>query len=183
MLQKCSVWKVARIFFDEPKKEHYLMEISRKSSLSHTSVKNHLKTLKEKNLVGKEEKKRGERTYPIYKSNLENEEYKNFKKVDMIRRLHEIDLIKHLESSYQPNCIVLFGSAARGEDTEESDVDLYIQAEERTQNNEGEKILEFEEKLNREIQLHVKPDFSEYPEELKNNIANGTVLYGYLEIF
>ena len=39
MLQKCSILKTAGIFFNEPTKEHYLMEISRKARLAHTSVK------------------------------------------------------------------------------------------------------------------------------------------------
>ncbi len=74
-----------------------------------------------------------------------------------------------------PDCVVLFGSAARGEDTKNSDVDLYLQS--------GEKdidLSEFEERLKRRIQLHYNPEFSSYPEELKNNIINGIVIHGYL---
>ncbi len=178
MLQKCSTWKVAQVFFNEPTKEHYLMEISRKSNLSHTSVKKHLKTLKDKEIITEEERERGKRTYKLYKSNTDNLKYKNTKKIDLINRLSNNRLIKHLEDLYQPDCIVLFGSAARGEDTEESDIDLFLQAK-----GKKKSLRDFEEKLNREIQLHLSPKPKNYPKELKNNIANGTVLHGYLDIF
>ena len=51
MLQKCSIWKIAKVFFDEPTREHYLIEISKKSRLAHTSVKQHLLTLKALSII------------------------------------------------------------------------------------------------------------------------------------
>lgn len=178
MLQKCSSWNVAQVFFNEPTEEHYLMEISRKSNLSHTSVKKHLKTLREERIITEREQEKGKRTYTLYKANLEEQKYKKLKKIDLINRLWSKGLVKHLKDNYQPDCIVLFGSAARGEDTEESDIDLFLQTKGKKRDLE-----EFEEKLNRKIQLHLSPEPQNYPKELKNNIANGTVLHGYLDIF
>ncbi|MFW5902705.1 MAG: nucleotidyltransferase family protein [archaeon] len=178
MLQKCSLWRVAQVFFDEPIKEHYLMEISRKSNLSHTSVKNKLKTLIDEGIISKDKEKRGKRIYPIYKAKLESKKYKKYKKIDILHRIEEVGLNNYLKGKYQPDCIVLFGSAARGEDTEKSDLDLFLQMEKEEIN-----LNEFEEKLNRKIQLHISRDIKNYPEELKNNIANGILLHGYLDIF
>lgn len=178
MLRKCSIWKVARVFFNEPTKEHYLMEISRKSNLSHTSVKKKLKSLKNKEIISEREQERGKRTYPLYKANVEEKNYKIHKRIDLLYRIEKSGLIDYLKRKNQPDCIVLFGSASRGEDTEESDIDIFLQAK-------GDEIglEEFEEKLNREIQLHLSTDIDSYPKELKNNIANGMVLQGYFEIF
>ena len=39
MLQKNSIYKTLEIFFLEPTKEHYLIEISRKANIAHTSIK------------------------------------------------------------------------------------------------------------------------------------------------
>lgn len=59
MLQNYSILKIARVFFNEPTKEHYLKEISLKSKLAHTSVKICLLKLIKQN------KKYGKRIYPI----------------------------------------------------------------------------------------------------------------------
>ena len=79
---------------------------------------------------------------------------------------------------FNPNSIVLFGSYQKGEDTIKSDIDLFIESKEQNIN-----LQEFETKLNRKIQLHFNESFEKYPKELKNNICNGIVLKGYLEIF
>lgn len=178
MLHKCSTWKVARVFFNEPTEDHYLKEISRKAGLSHTSVKKHLQELQQMGIIETEEERRGKRSYPIYRSMVEERVYKNLKKIDVLHRLETSELLDHLEQKFSPNCIVLFGSASRGEDVEESDVDLFLEADENQVD-----LSEYEDVLNREIQLHLNPDFTNYPQELKNNIINGTLLRGFLEAF
>ena len=75
-----------------------------------------------------------------------------------------------------PKSIVLFGSYQRGEDIENSDIDLFIESK-----KEKLDINIFEKKLKRKIELHFKEDFTSYPKELKNNIINGIVLSGFLE--
>jgi predicted nucleotidyltransferase len=71
----------------------------------------------------------------------------------------------------------LYGSASRGEDIESSDIDLYVQ----TGDAEVD-LTEYEDSLNRNIELHVEDELEKYPKELRNNIANGIVVYGYLEV-
>jgi len=178
MLHDYSAWRVLEVFFDEPTKDHYLREISRKSDLSHTSVKNHLERLMDLGLVIVREEERGERTYPIYVADVNSVDFKELKKIDLVYRLRESGLVDELKDVFMPDCIVLFGSGVRGEDAEFSDVDIYLKAE-----DESVDLIGFEEKLNRSIELHVNPRFVEYPRELKNNILNGIVLDGYLEAF
>ncbi len=181
MLQKCSGWRVLQVFFDDPDPEKLgfsLREVSRKCGLAHTSTKNHLKDLVEEELVETREKKRGSQIYPVYRENRGSEKFKHFKMLDMIFRIRESGLLEKLERETTPDCIVLFGSAVRGEDVKDSDVDFYIQSEERTL-----ELSEFEKFLNRSIQLHFQPNFDSYPSELKNNIANGITLQGYLKIY
>ncbi|MCJ7479037.1 MAG: nucleotidyltransferase domain-containing protein [Candidatus Nanohaloarchaeota archaeon QJJ-7] len=175
MLQECSAWVVGEVFFQEPTEEHYLSEISRKSGIAHTSVKNHLETLGEESIIETQIEEKGERTYPRYRATM-NQEYRFYKKIHLLQQLHTSGLVEHLVDRNQPDCIILFGSAARGEDTETSDIDLYIQAEERDHD-----LKEFEKQLNREIQLHTGPEFQEYPKELRNNIINGITLHGFLQ--
>ena len=44
-------------------------------------------------------------------------------------------------------------------------------------------LKNFEKKLKKRIQIHFKENFSSYPKELKNNIINGIIIYGFLEAF
>ncbi|MCD6464256.1 nucleotidyltransferase domain-containing protein [Candidatus Woesearchaeota archaeon] len=74
--------------------------------------------------------------------------------------------------------IVLFGSCARGEDIETSDIDLFVQAKEKALS-----LTKYENLLNRKISLFFKQNFLKLSNELKNNIINGIVLKGYLKVF
>jgi len=176
MLQKCSVLKIAEVFFNEPTKAHYLIEISKKSKIAHTSVKKHLLTLKKQSIITEYSEKKGKRDFPIYKANIEDKEYRFYKKIHNQIQLKRTGLVDFLKDKLMPSTIILFGSYARGEDVEDSDVDIFV-----TCKKEDIDLAEFEKILNRKIQLHFKQEFKDYPKELKNNIINGIVLEGYLE--
>lgn len=178
MLQNSNILESAEVFFREPTKSHYLIEISKKSKLAHTSVKKNLKKLKELGLIKKQVEKRGKRNFPYYKANLDNYYYKIFKKIYNILSLHNSGLIRYVVDQIMPRNIILFGSYSRGEDTESSDIDLFIETK-----NQKINLIKFEKLLNRKIQIHFKEHFINYPNELKNNIINGVILHGYLEVF
>ena len=76
-----------------------------------------------------------------------------------------------------PSVIILFGSASRGEDLKESDLDIFLECKETKLNAE-----KYEKELNRKINLFFG-EFNKLSSELKNNILNGTVLKGYLKVF
>lgn len=169
------------MFFDDPLPEDLglpLREVSRRSGLAHTSVKKHLKKLKEKGLVRTREKKTGSRSYPVYLANRESEKFRRCKTIDMVYRVTDTGLLERLVEKTMPDCIVLFGSAARGEDTADSDIDLYLKCSEKDL-----ELSEYEDDLHRRIQLHFRTDFDSFPKELKNNIINGITLYGYMEVY
>jgi len=77
-----------------------------------------------------------------------------------------------------PKVIILFGSYQRGEDIEESDIDIFVEGKKEELN-----LDKFKKQLKRNIQLHFQEDFKKYPKELKNNIVNGIMLDGYLEAY
>ncbi|MBU0456536.1 MAG: nucleotidyltransferase domain-containing protein [Nanoarchaeota archaeon] len=178
MLQKCSILRVAEVFFYEPTKEHYLKEISKKALLAHTSTKNHLEELKKLSIIKETVEKKGKREFPIFKADFNNKEYKKYKTTSNLIKLKETKLIDFLQDKLMPKSIVLFGSYLKGEDIEDSDIDLFIECKE-----EKIDLSKFKKELKRNIQLHFNKSFKDFPNELKNNIANGLVLYGYLEVF
>jgi len=170
--------KVADVFFNEPTKMHYLVEISRNINLSHTSVKNYLIELKKQKIIREKLLIKGTRKFPYFKANINDSSYVYYKKLNNNLTLKKSGLIEFLRDKLMPKSIVLFGSYQKGQDIEDSDIDLFVECKEQDIN-----VKSFEKKLNRKIQLHFKQNFSDYPEELKNNIVNGVVLYGYLEAF
>jgi predicted nucleotidyltransferase len=177
MLQNYNILKVARVFFDEPTKEHYLKEISQKSKLAHTSVNSCLKTLINQKIITKINKKYGNRIFPIYKANYEFEEYKFYKKIDNLLRLEETKIIDKIWNQMHPRVIVLFGSYSLGEDLEESDIDIFVETKKTMkEDNDFRKNNYF----NRKFSIYSKDSFNKIPERLKNNIINGIVLRGYI---
>lgn len=170
MLQKWSRYKILEKFFDFPRREFFIRELSRETNLAQTAVTNHIKALLKEKLILKEK-----RLYPIFKANRDNTNYKLLKKQNLILRLH--GLLTFLEKEIYPTCIVLFGSGSRGEDSETSDIDLFIQAKETELNRTA-----FEKKLNRKIALFFEPKVKDLSKELLNNIINGDVVYGYLKV-
>lgn len=168
--------RTLEIFFISPNRKYYLMDVSRSIGLAHTSVKKNLDRLVKLGLLIESVEKRGERKFPLYIANRDNNLFKEYKIIYNLSSLFESGLIEFIEGELMPKSIVLFGSYQRGEDIEDSDIDIFVECEENELN-----IDKFEKKLNRKIQLHFRKNFDLYPKELKNNIINGFVLMGFLE--
>ncbi len=173
MIQNYITYRILQSFFDYPTRYFQLREISRMLKIGLPSVISHIKKLEKEGFLLKEKK----RIYASYKANKKAERFKIYKKNDIILRCYESGLIEHISTNTSPNAIVLYGSAARGEDTETSDIDLFVLAKEIKIKTET-----FEKKLNRKIRIFFEQDIKDLPKELLNNIINGIVLYGYLKI-
>jgi len=88
-------------------------------------------------------------------------------------------LIEYIIAEYNNPVIVLLGSYSRGEDTENSDIDLYVEHPSRIKG-----IEKFEKSLKRDIQIFNYKSINEVRnKEFANNIANGIVMNGFLEVF
>ncbi len=101
------------------------------------------------------------------------------KKLFNIKQLYASGLIDHIAQEYGNPTISAFGSYARGEDVEDSDIDLYIETPKKDINLE-----KFESKLKRKIQVFSYKKISNVEnKELANNILNGITLNGFVEVF
>lgn len=177
MLQKSSMFKTEEIFFIEPSKKHYVADISRTTKIAHTSIKKNIQKLQKENLIKEIKEIRGSRTFPHFLANINNK-FIEQKMIYNISSLLKSNLITFLEEKLMPKSIVIFGSYRRGEDREGSDIDIFVETK-----NEQIDLKKFEKRLKRKIQLHFKENFNDYSKELKNNIINGVVLFGFLEGF
>jgi len=174
MIEKYSRYKLLREFFISPTKSFQMRELSRKTKMSQPSVINNLKLLLKENLILKE----NNGIYPSYKANRDNSLFKLYKKNDLILRFESNGFLDYLYDSCLPNSIILFGSASKGEDIENSDIDLFIQSPEKKIDLE-----KYEKTFGRKIELFFKEDFSKLSNELKNNLINGIIIKGYLKVF
>jgi len=179
MLQKNNRDKILKIFFDNPIPKgigFQLREISRISKIAPPSVKKYLKELDENKLII--QKKHRTQNYPIYYANQDYEYFRFLKKINTLKEIKESSLLDYLNDNLMPNLIILFGSASKGEDLEDSDIDLFIEC-----NDKKLDLSKFETKLYRKINLFLSKDFNKLSKELKNNLINGIILKGYLKVY
>lgn len=172
MIEKNSVQKVLAFFFRFPTKETYLRELSRMLGLSMPTILGAVKKLKQEDLV---QVKRGKALTTV-KANMENQSFIRMKRVHNLEQLYASGLIDFLIMAYKrPRAIICFGSYARGDDTETSDIDIAIIGG-------REPKLAFDKyahQLNRQISLHyISP--SKVSDNFKANLCNGIVLDGAL---
>jgi len=108
----------------DPNRTLYQRETAKEAGISVGSANGALRTLTELGLV--EEEKRGKIT--LYRFNLHNPAARQLKTLLSILELRRFieDLKPHT------TLVILFGSTARGEDTPQSDIDLYIGTTQKT---------------------------------------------------
>lgn len=106
---------------ENPSKDYATIEIKDASGISRQGVYLALKELEKEGLVSKTKKGK----MLLYRVNHENNTVKQFKVLKMVISLKT--LVLNLSKACDK--IILFGSAARGEDRADSDIDLFIQTD------------------------------------------------------
>lgn len=177
MLTKDNRNKILELFFDSPTISggFGLREISRLVNIAPKSVKLYLKEFEKENLIII---KKNRQSQPIYIPNRDNNYFKFLKRLNLQEKLYNSGVIDYLSMECVPKVIILFGSASIGEDTEESDIDLFLLSKQKNL-----KLEKYENFLKRKISILFENDFNKISGELKNNLINGTILYGYLKVF
>ena len=170
------MYRVARVFFDEPGGQHYLMEISKKAGLAHTSVSQYLRELLQEKVIVRRKERRGLRDFPFFYANIDGENYKSEKRLSNLDYLTSSGLVQWLSDTFQPKVIVLLGSYSRGEDSEGSEIELFVQAR-----GMGVDVSRFEKSLKRKLKLHFSAEFKGFSAEARKNIINGMILRGSIE--
>ena len=151
-----------------------MRELSRITRIAPPSTANHLKALLKEGFVVKDKKG----LYPIFKANRESERYKLYKKANIMLRIADCGLLQYLYDICLPDVIILFGSCSKGEDIENSDIDIYLQCGKKNLDLSG-----YESALSRKISVFYSKGLLTLSDELRSNIANGIILKGYMEIW
>jgi len=170
MLEKYNKYVLLKVFLDFPLDSFRLRELSRISGISPASVMNYLKEYEKKGLIRRYEK----RGVPFYKAERDNEDFIFYKKISILYEINKSGLIDYLWEGIHPETIILYGSYAKGESIDNSDLDIFIVGKEKKLS-----LDRFEKILGKEIHLIFEENLKKIPKELKNNLINGIVLKGY----
>ncbi|MBI3334379.1 nucleotidyltransferase domain-containing protein [Candidatus Pacearchaeota archaeon] len=172
--------KTIKYFLEKPYEETYLRELAKKLKISPFAAKKYASILLKENLITEERK--GNLRY--FKASTNNLFYKHLKISLNIKRILDSGLIGFIQDNIvATSSIILFGSVAKGEDNEKSDIDILIIGKDHNIN-----FRDFEKRLGRTINTHIMM-WNEWKKDYKSNrafyydiIAYGIPLYGGLPL-
>ncbi len=149
-------------------------EIAKMINASPTAVGNSLKKMSKENMVIIEKNK----TINFVSLNRDDRRTIELKRVENLKNIYFSSLSDYLYQELPATTIIVFGSYSRGEDTHTSDIDIAVIGRKQKQVD----LKKFEEKLGREISLNFYDTWKSIHTHLKNNILNGILLHGGIEL-
>lgn len=167
-------YELLTFFFKCPTKEYALRQLERETGFSIGTITKYLKELKARQWV----KVRKAANAQFVSANVEHALFRQLKRAHNLFLLYNSGLVEYLQRTFRPDATVLFGSFSKGEDHEESDIDLAI-----IHGREARPDLSnFEKKMGRRITLTHLKGMDDASKEFRNTLANGIVLVGYIEV-
>ena len=167
---------VIALFFENPTREWHFEEILKEAAITRSKADAWLKEFISEGLIKriKERKK-----MPYYISNYNAPAYKNKKKLFALKKLYDSGFLNHITSLKKVKTAIIFGSFARSDWYQDSDIDLFIYG-----NPEGLKIADYEIKLKKNIQLFIcsaKEELTRFSSALIKNIIKGNLIKGDID--
>lgn len=168
--------KIKEYFFVNPTAKLRVRQIERELKAPLPSVIRYAKELEKEKIL-----KRSETGNVVfYSGDRSSKHFLLEKKLFNLRNLYYSGVVDFLITELSNPVIIVFGSYAKGEDIEGSDVDLYIETPSRKDIN----LKKYEENLQRKIQIFKYKNIKEIKNiHLRNNIVNGILLNGFIEVF
>jgi DNA polymerase sigma len=165
-------------FFEDPQRRFGIRELSRILKINHTTIRKYLLVLKKEGYL----EITSEGPYSFYNIVLSRKTL-NLKIFYNLEKIRKSGIIDDIDKNYDYPTIVLFGSYSIGMDYADSDIDICI----ITNITKEMQFHKYEKILGRKISIH---KFSENAwsklkknnPNLVNNIANGIVLSGQMEL-
>lgn len=163
-------------YFDNPTKRLRVRELERELKAPLPSVIRYVKELINEEFL----KPVKVSSVTFYTADRNSKKFVLEKRLRNIRKVYESGLVDFLTNEYGNPVIILFGSFFKGDDIEDSDVDLFIQSSVNKKVN----LERFEKLINRRVQLFIHKSIKDIKNtNLMNNIINGFTLNGVLEVF
>jgi len=149
-------------------------DIAKLLNVSPTAVSNSVKNLKNDNIIKIEKTK----TINFISFNRDEQKAVDLKRVENLKKVYISGLSEYLEKEFAGATIILFGSYSIGEDTTASDIDIAVIGRKSKMLN----LDKFEKIMNRDINLNFYDSLKKIHKHLKNNILNGILLHGGIEL-
>jgi len=171
-------FRILALFFNEPYRDFHLRQIAKLTDVSSSTAKRFLDFYSENIFLIKSRKA----NLVLFKANLENLTFRYMKLSHFMMKMKPLtDLLKN---TYPNSSIILYGSCARGEDEQQSDIDLLIVG----RKTERFDLSKFENKLKRKITILIYTP-QEWEEKSKKDkafyeriLVDGIVLQGNLPV-
>ena len=172
--------RVISIIFKYPEKEFSLSDLAKEAGVAKAHIGSVLNKLYSIGIITIVKLSKIWRI----KANQQNPEYIKNKIVYNLGFIYQSGLVEFLNDQFNnPKSIILFGSFRKGDDISTSDIDIAIESDDTGEYKTIRltKLIEFETAINRNIQIHL---FNKNNVDLNvfNNLANGIVLSGFLEV-
>jgi len=159
-----KIFNELKPFFNNTYREISVREFAKEIKVTPPTASTILKKYEQEKILKKREFKRN----LLFRANKENDLFENLAKIFWKTLLRgELENL-HKKAAYKQ--IILFGSIAKAENTNKSDIDLFINIPKKQINTRT-----IEKKLKREIQLHFKEELAN--KNLKNNIQKGIRIF------
>ncbi len=167
-------------FLQFPEREFHIRQIAKIVGVTPMSARKYLLELKKEGLIIEAPTKFRAKNY---RANADNPLFREELRHHHVQNIIQSGLLDTLNKELSLPVVVLFGSAAKGEDTSASDMDLFILSEIKKQIS----LEPYEKALGRRIQLFLMNStefdlLKKKNKHLVNSIINGMCLSGYLEV-
>ena len=151
-------------------------QIAKLLKVSPTAIAKSIPEIEKEGLIIKEKQKN--MNLILLMLNMDNKRTMQLKRMENLKLIYEAGLSEFLEEELPGATIILFGSYSRGDDTIASDIDIAVIGRKEKSISLGN----FEKRLERKIILNFYPSLKEVHKELKENLCNGIVLSGGVEL-
>lgn len=168
--------EILRFLFIKAGKSFNAHNLAKNLKVSQTGISKALPLLAKENIITVEKDKESKR-FSI-KLNRDNINVMLIKRAENLKMLYESGLVGFLEENFPGTTIILFGSFSRGDDTFNSDIDIAIIGTKEKEVN----LANFKKILDREIIINFYDSWKNIHKNLKNNVLNGIVLAGGIEL-
>ncbi len=176
MKNNCTKSKIEEYFFLHPTQKLRVRQIEREVEVPLPSAIRYAAELEKEGIL----KRFTTARVTVYSADRTSKKFLLEKKLFNLKQIFSSGLIEFLVENLSNPGIIVFGSYFRGEDIENSDLDLFIE----TPAEKNLQLKQFESFLQRKIQLFVYKDIRLVEnKELINNMLNGAVLNGFVEVF
>jgi len=168
--------EILRFLFMKPDRSFNARGLAMALEVSHPAISKALPLLEKQGYITIQKDKESKRL--SIKLDRDNPLVMGLKRSENLKLIYESGLAQFLYESFPGATIILFGSYSLGEDAASSDIDIaIIGAKEKKL-----ELEEFSKFIEKAVALHYFLSFKDISKNLRNNILNGIVLKGAVEL-